>query len=213
MEFLRSAGNDNACVPAVELLKKLTICGSTVLGDRACGARSIREYIPKHGANCVIPPQSNVPEPWPVDWHLNKERRLMECFFQKIKWFRRIAPDTISWTPLFLPAFTSLLSPSCSFKHHARFFIQARGKRHFPRLFNKKCSVFDRGRRRHDARTSRPACSPLSYRAGALWDHRDPSGAFSRNVGSFARIKLCRVEPVRVRLRLPPRSIGYIRAA
>lgn len=34
---------------------------------------------------------SSIVEPWPVDWHLYKERHLIECFFQKIKWFRRIA--------------------------------------------------------------------------------------------------------------------------
>ena len=69
VEFLLSAGNDNDCVHA----------------------RSIREYISEHGANYVIPPQSNVSDPWPVDWYLYKERHLIECFFQKIKWFRRIA--------------------------------------------------------------------------------------------------------------------------
>ena len=61
------------------------------LADRAYGARAIREYISAHGASYVIPPQSNVSDPWPVDWHLYKERHLVECFFQKIKWFRRIA--------------------------------------------------------------------------------------------------------------------------
>ena len=91
VEFLLSAGNDNDCVHAIELLENVELCGSNVLADRAYGARSIREYISEHGANCVIPPQSNVSNPWPVDWYLYKERHLIECFFQKIKWFRRIA--------------------------------------------------------------------------------------------------------------------------
>ena len=91
VEFLLSAGNDNDCVHAIELLENVELCGSNVLADRAYGARSIREYISEHGANYVIPPQSNVSNPWPVDWYLYKERHLIECFFQKIKWFRRIA--------------------------------------------------------------------------------------------------------------------------
>ena len=91
LEFLLSAGNDHDSVHAVELLEKVKISGSHVLADRAYGAREIREYISEHGASYVIPPQSNVSEPWPVDWHLYKERHLVECFFQKIKWFRRIA--------------------------------------------------------------------------------------------------------------------------
>jgi len=45
----------------------------------------------EQGAGYVIPPQSNISEPWPVDWWLYKERHLVECFFQKLKWFRRIA--------------------------------------------------------------------------------------------------------------------------
>ena len=91
VEFLLSAGNDHDSVHAVELLEKVKISGSHVLADRAYGARAIREYISEHGASYVIPPQSNVSKPWPVDWHLYKERHLVECFFQKIKWFRRIA--------------------------------------------------------------------------------------------------------------------------
>ena len=91
VEFLLSAGNDNDCVHAIELLENVELCGSNVLADRAYGARSIREYISEHGANYVIPPQSNVSNPWPVDWYLYKEQHLIECFFQKIKWFRRIA--------------------------------------------------------------------------------------------------------------------------
>ena len=75
----------------MELLENVELCGSNVLADRAYGARSIREYISEHGANYVIPPQSNISNPWPVDWYLYKERHLIECFFQKIKWFRRIA--------------------------------------------------------------------------------------------------------------------------
>ena len=91
MEFFLSAGNDHDSIHAVELLKKVRIGGSIVLADRAYGSRTIREYISAQGAGYVIPPQSNVSDPWPVDWHLYKERHLVKCFSQKIKWFRRIA--------------------------------------------------------------------------------------------------------------------------
>ena len=91
VEFMLSAGNDHDSVHAVELLKKEEISGSNVLADRAYGARTIQAYILEQGARYVIPPQSNVSDPWPVDWCLYKERHLVECFFQKLKWFRRIA--------------------------------------------------------------------------------------------------------------------------
>ena len=89
--FLLSAGNDHDSIHAIELLDKIEMGGSNVLADRAYRAQAIRDYISEHGASYVIPPQSNIAEPWPVDWYLYRERHLIECFFQKIKWFRRIA--------------------------------------------------------------------------------------------------------------------------
>ena len=91
VEFMLSAGNDHDSVHAVELLKKVEISGSNVLADCAYGAKTIRAYISEQGSSYVIPPQNNVSDPWPVDWCLYKERHLFECFFQKLKWFRRIA--------------------------------------------------------------------------------------------------------------------------
>lgn len=91
VEFVLSAGNDHDCVHAVELLEKVELEGSNVLADRAYGAQTIRKYISEHGANYVILPTSNISDPWSVDWALYKERHFVECFFQKIKWFRRIA--------------------------------------------------------------------------------------------------------------------------
>ena len=91
VEFLLSAGNEHDCVHTVKLLETVEISGSNILADRAYGAQAIREYILERGATYVIPPQSNISKPWSVDWYLYKERHLIECFFQKIKWFRRIA--------------------------------------------------------------------------------------------------------------------------
>ena len=91
LEFRISAGNGHDSVHAVELPQKVRIGRSAVPPDRAYGARTIREYISAHRASYVIPPQSNVSDPWPVDWHLYKERHLVKCFSQKIKWSRRIA--------------------------------------------------------------------------------------------------------------------------
>ena len=72
------------------LLKKLEIAGSNILGDKAYGAKKIRDYISSQNATYTIPPRENCPKPWLVDWHTYKERHLVECFFQKLKWFRRI---------------------------------------------------------------------------------------------------------------------------
>ena len=71
--------------------KKTDITGSNFLGDKAYGTKEIIAYIKEHGATVVIPPKSNAKEPWEIDYCLYKERHLIECFFQKIKWFRRVA--------------------------------------------------------------------------------------------------------------------------
>ena len=89
--FLLSPGNDNDSTHAVELMSMIDIAGSNLLGDKAYGTKEILAYIKEHRATVVIPPKSNVKEPWAVDYYLYKERHLVECFFQRIKWFRRVA--------------------------------------------------------------------------------------------------------------------------
>ena len=91
VDFLLSPGNDNDSTHAIELMNKTDIAGSNLLGDKAYGTKEILAYISEHGATVVIPPKSNAKDPWPVDYCLYKERHLVECFFQKIKWFRRVA--------------------------------------------------------------------------------------------------------------------------
>lgn len=89
--FLLSPGNDHDSIHAIELMKKADISDSNLLGDKAYCTKEILAYIKEHGAKAVIPPKSNTKEPWEVDYCLYKERHLVECFFQKIKWCRRVA--------------------------------------------------------------------------------------------------------------------------
>lgn len=100
VEFPLSPGNDADSTHAIELLKKVDIAGSNILGDKAYGTKEIRAYITEKDADYTIPPKSNPKEPWEYDYWLYKERHLVECFFQKIKWFRRIATryDTLDST-------------------------------------------------------------------------------------------------------------------
>ena len=90
LAFLLSPGNDHDSKHAIPLLGQIKIDGSNILGDKAYGAKAIREYIDLQNATYTIPPKSDVNDPWPVDWHIYKERHLVECFFQKLKWFRRV---------------------------------------------------------------------------------------------------------------------------
>ena len=76
---------------AIDLLSGVNISGSNILGDKAYGTNSIRTYITEQRASYTIPPKSNVVEPWFCDFHTYKERHLIECFFNKLKVFRRVA--------------------------------------------------------------------------------------------------------------------------
>lgn len=62
-----------------------------MLADKAYSSLTIRTFIDKSGGKFCIPPKSNEKNPWECDWWLYKERHLVECFFQKLKMFRRIA--------------------------------------------------------------------------------------------------------------------------
>lgn len=96
VEFLLSARNNHDCVHAVELLEKVKISGNNILADRAYATQSIWDYISEHRASYVIPPKSNISNPWSVDWCLYKKRHLVECFFRKSSGFGEPLPDTIN---------------------------------------------------------------------------------------------------------------------
>ena len=89
--FLLSPDNDNDSAHAIELMNMTDIAGSNLPGDKAYGTKEILAYIKERTATVVIPPKSNTKKPWMIDYCLYKERHLVECFFQKIKWFRRVA--------------------------------------------------------------------------------------------------------------------------
>ena len=90
LAFLLSPGNDHDCRHAIPLLGKVDIKGSNIIGDKAYGAKAIREYITQNEAKYTIPPKSDTLHPWEVDYFTYGERHLVERFFQKLKWFRRV---------------------------------------------------------------------------------------------------------------------------
>ena len=85
LAFLLSPGNEHDSVHAVPLLGQISNADGNILGDKAYGAKAIREYIIAQGATYTILPRSDINDPWPVDWYTYKELHLVECFFQKLK--------------------------------------------------------------------------------------------------------------------------------
>ena len=91
VRFLLSGGQIHDSKMAIDVLSELDISGSNILADKAYGTFEIREYITENNADYTIPPRSNAVDPWFCDYWLYKERHLVECFFNKIKAFRRVA--------------------------------------------------------------------------------------------------------------------------
>ena len=73
------------------MLSGIDISESTILADKAYGTKEILDYIQRQDGDYAIPPKSNTRNPWKCDWVLYKERHLIECFFLKLKQFRRVA--------------------------------------------------------------------------------------------------------------------------
>ena len=54
LAFLLSSGNDHDSKYAVALLSQIDIEGSNILGDKAYGAKAIREYIDLQNAAYIV---------------------------------------------------------------------------------------------------------------------------------------------------------------
>ena len=77
LKFILTAGQRNDITQANNLTKDVK--NTTVIGDRGYDSSAFVESLENKECKVVIPPKSNY-----------KERHLMECFFNKIKHFRRI---------------------------------------------------------------------------------------------------------------------------
>jgi len=62
-----------------------------VIADKAYDSDEFVEKIESRGARVVIPPKKNRRKPRSVDWHIYKQRNLVERFINRIKRFRRVA--------------------------------------------------------------------------------------------------------------------------
>ena len=61
-----------------------------VIADKGYDSDTLIEHIQTIQAEAVIPPKANRLEQRPYDQHFYKERHLVECFFNKLKQFRRV---------------------------------------------------------------------------------------------------------------------------
>lgn len=89
--LLLSAGNEADISNAPPLLCTLSLNGSVVNADKGYDSREFVDWLKSLGAIPNIPSrQTNIIQR-DCDWWQYKERHLIECFWQKIKQFRRVA--------------------------------------------------------------------------------------------------------------------------
>ncbi len=89
LRIFLTAGNIHDLVSAVNLIEGLL--EKKLLTDRAYDANKLIELAKKQHMEVVIPPQSRCLEQRDYDCHTYKERHLIECSFEKLKEFHRIA--------------------------------------------------------------------------------------------------------------------------
>ena len=88
LKFILTPGQRNDITQAEELT---TDIGNTVLlADKGYDCNAFVDRLKSQSCIPVIPPRSNRKAPRDYDKHLYKERHLIECFFGKIKNFRRV---------------------------------------------------------------------------------------------------------------------------
>jgi len=88
LRFILTAGQRHDVTQAQALIEPYQF--DYVIADTAYDADSLLNTIANCHAEAVIPPRANRREPRDYDKHLYKERHLVECFINKIKWYRRI---------------------------------------------------------------------------------------------------------------------------
>lgn len=89
IEILLTGANVHDSVPAADFIREKH--SKYFIGDKAYDSNAIREVVSQSGAEAVIPSQGRRVHVFDYDKHIYKERHLVECFFQRIKSWRRIA--------------------------------------------------------------------------------------------------------------------------
>ncbi len=88
LQFIITPGQASDTTQAKHLLNG--VFNTQVLADKAYGSNEIRMQIKNQNCEDVIPSRSNSLKPVNYDKHTYKARHAIECFFGKMKYFRRV---------------------------------------------------------------------------------------------------------------------------
>lgn len=90
LEFVLTKGQASDIGQAERLLAAVPETAQTAVADKGYDSNRFVECVLARAMEPVIPPRDNRKEKRPYDTHVYKERHLVECFFGKIKHYRRI---------------------------------------------------------------------------------------------------------------------------
>ena len=93
LKFILAPGQRNDITQGESLIKDFK--NTMVIADKAYDSNALIETIENNSSVPVIPSKKNRKTQREYDSHLYKERHLIECFFGKIKHFRRIFSITV----------------------------------------------------------------------------------------------------------------------
>jgi transposase len=88
IRFILTPGQSSEIKQAAKLIEGIE--NSNIMADKGYDCDEFVEKIKSQNCNPVIPPKENRKVKREIDYRLYKERHLVECFFSKIKHFRRI---------------------------------------------------------------------------------------------------------------------------
>ncbi len=88
LKFILTAGQRNDITQAIPLSTEIE--SDLMSADKAYDCNEYVDFLKGNNCHPVIPSRSNRKIPREYDHHIYKERHLIECFFGKIKHFRRV---------------------------------------------------------------------------------------------------------------------------
>ena len=91
LRFVLSSGNCNDICLAQTLLEPFDLHGKLIIADKGYDSDKLVRWIEERGGIVVIPSRVTAKNPRDTDWHIYKERHLVENLFMKLKNRRRFA--------------------------------------------------------------------------------------------------------------------------
>jgi transposase len=90
IDFILTEGQASDVGQALPLLELVPEGAQAFMADKAYDCNEVIESVKRRRMIAIIPPKSNRIDPPLCDFVLYKERHLIECFFGKIKHYRRV---------------------------------------------------------------------------------------------------------------------------